>query len=78
MGLEDRIRTDRIKDIEKHVPYFGNYLNLYAQTGHETYSKMVEFELEIIKDNFGKGYYDYFNNIYQEVRRVRSVHGRKE
>jgi len=48
-------------------PFLHNALNQYAETGMQTYARMIEFDLKIIKQNYGNDVYNQLNHIYQGV-----------
>ena len=51
-------------------PFLHIALNHYAETGMQTYAKMVEFDLDIIKQNYGNDVYEKFNHVYQGIKGI--------
>jgi cyclopropane fatty-acyl-phospholipid synthase-like methyltransferase len=51
-------------------PALHHNLNHYAETGLKDYAKMIEFDLKIIKQNYGQDVYNKLNHIYQGIREV--------
>jgi len=57
--------------IDDHVlEALHHNLNHYAETGLKDYAKMIEFDLKIIKQNYGQDVYNKLNHIYQGIREV--------
>jgi hypothetical protein len=52
------------------TPLLHTHLNEYAETGLKTYARMIEFDLKILKQQYGQEVYDKLNHIYQGIRGV--------
>lgn len=52
------------------VPQLHTNLNHYAETGIQTYAKMIEFDLKIIKQHYGNDVYNQLNHVYKGIREI--------
>lgn len=58
-----------LKAIEGH-PNLHNNLNHYATSGDKSYAELIEFDLKIIKQQYGNVIYNQFNHIYNGIKEV--------
>lgn len=60
----------KINQILQTYPSLHNNLNHYAETGFQSYAKMIEFDLNLIKQHYGNDYYNQFNHIYEGIQEL--------
>jgi hypothetical protein len=51
-------------------PFLHNALNQYAETGMQTYARMIEFDLNIIRQQYGNDVYNQLNHVYKGVKAI--------